>query len=188
MKLHLSSLTLIYFALYVLFSHPVSLAAICTAVLIHELTHLIVLRLMGGAATSLTITPFGLSIDRVGLLSHWEEILLSLSAPIVNLLLAGLYSYLQMDSCTVESNLGFGLLNLLPIYPLDGGAALKALLSVFLDRETSERLTRWGSMLFLLLFWLLAVAVALILNGGLSMLLLSVGLFVTVSDIGGSHK
>ncbi|MBQ8288631.1 MAG: site-2 protease family protein [Clostridia bacterium] len=188
MKLHLSPLTLIYFALCLLFSHDMTLVAICSAVLIHELTHLTVLWLAGGSAALLTVTPMGLSIERIGLLSHRGEILLSLLAPVANLLLAALYAYLNLDPCAVEANLGFGLLNLLPIYPLDGGKALSSILSVRLERESTERIVSWVSMLFLLFFWLLAVAVALVLNGGLSMLILSVGLFLSVTDVGGSNK
>lgn len=181
-------MTLIYFALCLLFSHNLTLAAVSSAVLIHELTHLIVLWMTGGAATSLTVTPMGLSMERIGLLSHPEELLLSLSAPLANLLLAALYAHLTLDACTIEANLGFGLLNLLPIYPLDGGKALASLLSVRLDRDTTERIVSRVSMFFLLLFWLLAVAVALVTSGGLSMLLLSVGLFWSVADVGEPFK
>ncbi|MBQ8382858.1 MAG: site-2 protease family protein [Clostridia bacterium] len=181
-------MTLIYFALCLLFSHDMTLAAVCSAVLIHELTHLTVLWLAGGSATSLTVTPMGLSIERSGLLSHWGEILLSLSAPLANLLLAALYAYLRLDSCTVEVNLGFGLLNLLPIYPLDGGKALMALLSIRLERDKTEKIVSCISILVLLIFWLFAVAVALVLNGGLSMLLLSAGLFISIACVGTSNK
>lgn len=188
MKLYLSPLTLLYFALGLLFSHELSLVAVCTAVLIHELTHLIVLWLAGGRAASLTITPMGLSIERIGLLSHRGELWLSLTAPIANLLLAALYTHFAFDPCTVEANLSFGLLNLLPIYPLDGGKALTALLSVRLDRDKVDRCVRGISLVFLVLFWLLAVAVALVLNGGLSMLMLSIGLFIAVTDVGNFNK
>lgn len=188
MKLNLSPMTLLYFAFCLLFSHELSLTAICSAVLIHELTHLLVLWLAGNRAKSLTVTPMGLSIERVGLLSHRGELLLSLSAPIVNLLLAALYLHFALDPCTVDANLSFGLLNLLPIYPLDGGKALSAALGMRLDKDKTERIVQTISMLFLIAYWMLAVAVALVLDGNLSMLILSVGLFLSIADIHRSHK
>jgi stage IV sporulation protein FB len=188
MKVHLSPATLIYFALSLLMCHDWTLAAILSAILIHELTHLIALWVTGGSASSVTIAPMGLSIERVGLLSHRNEIIVSLSAPVVNLILAALFASLQMAPCTYEANLGFGVINLLPIYPLDGGKALHACLNHFVKPSRAEQISVVISHIFLILFWMLGIAVALIMNGGLSMLLLSVGLFITIAPIGNSNK
>lgn len=188
MKLYLSPITLLYFAFCLLVSHEMTVVAIFCAVLVHELTHLILLRVEGGKVTSLSITPMGLSIGRVGLLSHWREILLSLSAPLVNLLLALLYTFLDLNSCSIEANLGLGLLNLLPICPLDGGMALSSFLSIYFDGAKTQRIMSFLSMIGLLLFWVLSVAIALVANGNLSMLLLSSGLFLSTADFGNSYK
>ncbi len=188
MKLHLSPLTLIYFAICLLLSHQLTLAAVCSAVFVHELVHLIVLWMAGGRAVSLTVTPMGLSIERAGLLSHIAEVILSLSAPVANLLLAAIYARFSLDPCTVEANLGFGLLNLLPILPLDGGKALKACLQRYLTPASAERTVRCVSSVCLLLLWLLAVASALVLDGSMSLLLFSVGLFFADAELGNSHK
>lgn len=130
----------------------------------------------------------GLSIDRIGLLSHRGELFLSLSAPIANLVLAAIYSYCNLDPCTVEANLGFGLINLLPIYPLDGGKALLALLQSITTPTKSTQISSIISHIFLILFWMFGISIALILNGGLSMLMLSVGLFITIAPMGISNK
>ena len=188
MKLHLSPATLVYFALSLLLCHDWTLVAIFTAVFIHEMTHLIVLWISGGSAASLTITPMGLSIERMGLLSHRGELFLSLAAPIANLLLSAIYSHYNLDPCTIEANLGFGLINLLPVYPLDGGKALLALLQSITTPTKATQISRILSHIFLILFWMLGIAVALVLNGGLSMLMLSVGLFITISPMNISNK
>ena len=188
MKVHLSSATLIYFTLALILCHDLTLVAVFSAVAIHELTHLIVLWIMGGHITSIVITPLGLSIERSGLLSHRGEFLLSLSAPIVNLLIATLFLYFGLNACTVESNLSFGLINLLPIYPLDGGKALNSLLLVITNPVTATKTTELISHIFLILFWMFGIAVALIFNGGLSILMLSIGLFISIAPIGISNK
>jgi stage IV sporulation protein FB len=188
MKLHLSPATLLYFATSLLLCHDLTLAAILSAIMIHELSHLIALRLTGGNATSVTITPMGLTLERIGLLSHRNEIIVSLSAPIVNLLLAFVFSHCQLAPCTYQANLGFGLINLLPIYPLDGGKALYALLSRIVRPSNATLISNVISHIFLFIFWMLGIAVALVLNGGLSMLMLSVGLFITVAPMCNSNK
>ena len=188
MKLHLSPATLIYFSLSLILFHDWTLAAIVSAVLIHEMAHLIVLMILGGKATTLTVTPLGLSIERIGLLSHWGEILLSISAPILNLILAAIYMFFHLEPCTYEANLGFGFINLMPIYPLDGGKALQALLLSITTADNAQKISAIVSITFLIIFWLFGIAVSLVLQGGLSMLLLSVGLFFTISPMSKSNK
>lgn len=188
MKLHFSPATIIYFAVFLVLTHDWSITAIISAVFIHEMTHIIVLWISGGVAASLSITPMGLSIERIGLLSHQSEFFLSISAPICNLILATVYAYYKLDPCTIEANLGFGLINLLPIYPLDGGKAMLALLQSVTTDSNAARISQIVSYIFLILFWMLGIAIALVLNGGLSMLMLSVGLFITIAPISTSNK
>ena len=188
MKLHLSSATLIYFSLSLFLIHDWTIAAILSAIFIHEMAHLIVLWALGGKATSLTITPLGLSIDRAGLLSHSGEIVLSLAAPILNIVLAAIYAHYDLNSCTTEANLSFGLINLIPIYPLDGGKAFAAFLHSITSAEKAARISDVLSHICLIIVWMLGIATALILKGGLSLLLLSIGLFITIAPMSNTNK
>lgn len=188
MKLYLSPLTLLLAAFSLLLWHDLSLLALLTAILIHELTHTTVLWICGGSVTSLAITPLGITIERVGLLSHRGEILLSLSAPLMNLLLAGVYCLLGLPPFAVSANLALGLLNLLPIYPLDGGKALSAVLFHFLTPDTAQRISRAVSMISLTVFWLISVAIAILTGENLSPLFFSVALFAASVDSNCSHK
>ena len=188
MRVNVSPITLLYFAVCLLFSHRLTVVAVCCAVLIHELTHLFVLWLMGGSAASLTVTPIGFSIERVGLLSHTQEIVLSLSAPMINLLLALGFGGATLDQCAVEANLGLGLLNLRPIYPLDGGKALRALLERFLSSDLASGIMQIISAIFMLILWLFSIAVCIVLNGSISTLLLVAGLFISIIHFDEAHK
>ena len=188
MRIQTSPATLIYFAILLLLHHEWSLLAIFSAIFVHEMTHLSILWILGGNVSALTITPMGLSIERSGLISHMGEFLLSLCAPLVNLILSVIYWHLHFESCIVEANLGFGLINLLPIYPLDGGKALRSLFQALFNSKRASQLSTTISTVSLIVFWMFSVAVALILNGGLSMLMLSAGLFITIAPTTNSNK
>ncbi len=177
MKIHIPARTVLFWAVCLLFSHRIDAVAAITAISVHELTHLTVLWAGGGRAIALTVTPLGLTIERSGLLSHWGECVLSLSAPLCNLLLALLYWHWELAEWAVAANLGYGLLNLLPIVPLDGGKALEALLSVRLCESFTQRIMGTVSAVTLFLLWLFAIAVALVLDGNLSLLFFCAGLF-----------
>lgn len=177
MKLNLSPLTLLFFALYLLTIHDLTLVFTVTAIMIHELTHLIVLYLCNGHATKLTVSPLGFSIERSGGLSYHQEALLSLSAPMINLILAGVFYINKCSPYAVSANLSFGLFNLLPISPLDGAKGIHALLCKCLSIERAEHICRFISAFFLFGLWLFSIALALFSDGNLSLLLLSATLF-----------
>lgn len=188
MKLILSPATVFYWGLFLLLYHDRTLIAFISAVVVHELTHLIIMWLFGGKTTTLIITPMGLTIERSGLLSHQLEFLLSISAPICNLLLAAIYAKYNLNLCAIEANLSFGLINLMPIYPLDGGKALLAILQAVTSSSKATRISQIISVIFLVLFWIFGIAIALVLNGGLSMLMLSIALFISIAPMQRSNK
>lgn len=188
MKLILSPATVFYWGLFLLLYHDRTLMAFISAVVVHELTHLIIMWLFGGKATTLIITPMGLTIERSGLLSHQLEFLLSISAPICNLLLAAIYAKYNLNLCAIEANLSFGLINLMPIYPLDGGKALLAILQAVTSSSKATRISQIISVIFLVLFWIFGIAIALVLNGGLSMLMLAIALFISIAPMQRSNK
>ena len=176
MKLNLSPLTLLFFALYLLTTHDLTLIFTVTAIVIHELTHLIVLYLCNGHATKLTVSPLGLSIERTGSLSYNQEAMLALSAPLVNLILAGVFYINRLSPYAVSANLSFGLFNLLPIFPLDGA------------KEHADCFGRVLSAVFLFGLWLFSIALALFGDNNLSLLLLSAALFFANLSSGRSDK
>lgn len=92
---------------------------------LHELGHWAAIALLGGRVRSLRLTVVGaeMELDPGRPLSYGKETAAALAGPVVNLLLAwlsiqtGWYLFAGLNLC-------FGLLNLLPIRPLDGGRAL----------------------------------------------------------------
>ncbi|MDR1927883.1 MAG: hypothetical protein LBQ33_04510 [Oscillospiraceae bacterium] len=130
---------------------------------LHEAGHLGVMAFFRVRPRRIALTAAGMRIDRApGLrLSFRQEIAIALAGPAASLCLAALFACLQRlpgtgapwQSYLLENglwlNLGFGLLNLLPLRQLDGGRALYFALSLALAQRTANRLVLAASLLLL---------------------------------------
>ncbi len=105
-------------------------AAVAAAV--HELGHVAAVKALGGRVASLRLTGVGAVIrsQRPRLFSYWEECLVALAGPAASFLLApggsGLGPPLWWRGCLPAGggvSLAFGVFNLLPVGPLDGGGS-----------------------------------------------------------------
>jgi Zn-dependent protease len=108
------------------------------SILVHELGHAIAFRLYG-LRPSITLHGLGGLTSGSGELSAARHIVVSLAGPLAALVLLGVPSYLLAESGLITSvegrdvvtaavwiNVGWSLLNLLPILPLDGGQVFAA--------------------------------------------------------------
>ena len=125
---------------------------ICAAVIaaaFHECCHIVAIRLCGGRIHGIRITGNGASL-KIDMLSQWQELCCSLAGPLGSFLLlftAKLFPRLAVCA------LFHGLYNLLPVYPMDGGRALRCFLSQLLGEERSEPVClRIEKLLLILLF------------------------------------
>mgnify|MGYP003095173162 CR=1 FL=1 len=97
------------------------LAVILSAAALHELGHLLVLRLLGARVRELRVSVFGAELmTSAARLSYPGEIAAVLAGPAVNLLcalvLGGAHAWVAAGA-----HLSLCLFNLLPVRPLDGG-------------------------------------------------------------------
>lgn len=83
----------------------------------HELSHLTALVIVGGKADVLKFSFYGLALRYSNKLSKKSEIFVLICGPLANLILY----FIFYD----ELNLILFLLNILPVYPLDGGRILE---------------------------------------------------------------
>lgn len=110
------------------------------ACILHEAGHYGAARSFGSRVCTLRLTAAGaeMKLDPRVQLSYVQDALLAFSGPAVNLTAAWLAARAEAN-LFVGLNLSLGLLNLLPIRPLDGGRILTDLLSL-LDPELAEKI------------------------------------------------
>lgn len=104
-------------------------------VVAHEIAHNRMAKLRGYAMGVITIMPYGGALETDENYSDSDNILIALSAPFFNLavatfivslwwLIPDVYTYTR-DICI--ANLSLGIVNLLPLYPLDGSRVVTSL-------------------------------------------------------------
>ena len=110
------------------------LLASVAAAAVHEAFHLLAVNLCGGTVYSVRIGGSGAVMDSA-LTEGWKELLCILAGP------AGSFAVMLVSAWfprTAVCALVQGVYNLLPVYPLDGGRAVRCVTSM-LFRETTGR-------------------------------------------------
>lgn len=128
---------LTYILLIVAFSFNDNYLIAFVIVILHEYTHYFTAYIFGYRGGKIKILPFGASLNLTGIegASVKEEIIISLSGPIMNLVLAVIFYALNINyrngfiETLFFTNLCIGIFNLLPALPLDGGRILRAIIS-----------------------------------------------------------
>ncbi|MVT08723.1 site-2 protease family protein [Chitinophaga tropicalis] len=141
-----------------------AMTALFASVLLHELAHMIMARYYGIVTKSILLLPVGGVTHLKNQPSRPEqEIMVSVSGPLVNLLVAlllipfipGSFSFWHMLPMMggVDGhnfiffvhfvNLTLGLLNLIPAFPLDGGRVLRGILQIFTSPVKATLIAVW---------------------------------------------
>ena len=137
-------------SLYVLLDrYGVGLACI-GAVALHEMGHIFVMRLCGAQIDSMWFFPFGVRIEKRGLLSYERELLIYAGGPLANGL-GLLIGKITWDAFALM-NLLLLLFNLLPVGRLDGGVLLRLMLCRRWNPGIAAQIQRWiGGVLLVVL-------------------------------------
>ncbi len=120
-----------------LFSMNSSFILAFISIIIHEISHITVAKYKGCEISKFKINFYGtnavlLDIDEV---SSWDKLQIYLVGPVSNfiivLLCIGLKKYFKFEvlDSLLSVNLGLGIFNLLPAYPLDGARVMEVILS-----------------------------------------------------------
>ena len=102
------------------------------AMTMHEMAHLLVIRLYGIPVDGVSVRLSG-AVIRCGICSYRQEAVCAAAGPASNLLLCILTIRAIPKLAVVSGVLGFG--NLLPVYPLDGGRILRGFLMSLLPEN-----------------------------------------------------
>lgn len=96
------------------------LFAAFTAAMLHELSHIFMVRILGGRITGISI-GIGAAIIQTHIPGTGRELICALAGPLGSILLLFVGRYFpRLALCALVQ----GLFNLLPIYPMDGGRIL----------------------------------------------------------------
>lgn len=119
--------------IYSLLGHSIKIFIVVLAVLIHEIFHSVVARKFGIEVKEIEIFPFGgiARFEEIKAISPKEEVLICIAGPLSNLIIVVMFMRLKLlylDSYLIEyvikiNKLMF-IINILPIFPLDGGKLL----------------------------------------------------------------
>ena len=147
--------------------------------LIHEIGHLLALTLMG-SHINLKITYAGFVLERSGkVLSYTEELIASASGPFANIITALILfnSKVVILEIACQASLALALLNLIPIYSLDGGKIVAALLKMFLPITVAEKISDILSAICLFLIFVISICLMLTKTPNFSLFLLCILIF-----------
>ena len=149
--------------------------------LLHEGGHLLAVFLLGKKARLFGGKSYGLSLCLEGL-SYQEECWVAAAGPAVSFLLAGIFGllhpFLKIEEFAYFSfaNAGLGILNLLPVLPLDGGRVLFGVLALHCPPLWAERILQGVRLLVLLP--LLGLSVWQFLSSGYNISLLLICIYL----------
>ena len=117
------------------------LLQLLTAVVIHELGHILMIYALRLQVKKIRLEPTGFRIEYCGFSSIIKELLIAAAGSsfglIFYLISKGVFG--KTEFCA-ELSLLYSLFNLLPAYPLDGGRIISLLLLKYFEPEASERL------------------------------------------------
>lgn len=98
---------------------------------LHESAHMLTAKSLGCQVAAITLLPFGFSARLNGRIELWDQLCIAAAGPLCSLLIGVIC--LAMESFRLSTpflrafaiaNFTIGFMNLLPVYPLDGGEGI----------------------------------------------------------------
>ncbi len=133
MRFFIHPLFVLTIVVAIIFAVTDFLIALMTAVILHEMAHAIVGKWLGATISRITLTPFGGALNlQTKILTTNQKCLIYLAGPVASLLFSLLFGvmvwlfpvlFMKLEYL-VAANFLIGVINLIPIYPLDGGKIL----------------------------------------------------------------
>lgn len=188
-ELYINKLLIVMLALFVAMGNGRRVATIFLAIFIHELAHVATARMLGLHAKRIEIYPFGgaIKLDSPLELNPFQEIMVSIAGPIVNILVATIYIALDsrfdlgVNEQFIRANLMLACFNILPALPLDGGRVVRSLLSKEMGIKNATRLMANGGIV--LSIFLIASGIYALFNGIFNITIFFIAGFLIFSSI-----
>lgn len=136
------------------------------AVILHELGHALMAKKLGYKLNTISLMPYGAELSgKQTVFSEQDEVYIALAGPFVNLCLIiitialwWLYpTYYYYTEAFVIANMAGLFFNLLPVFPLDGGRVLLALVSKKIGRKNALKKVKLIGVVTSLIFFILFI-------------------------------
>ncbi len=156
-KIHI---TLILYLIFFAFSGYLRNVLIIYSLLtLHELSHFLVCKLFKIDVNSITFSPIGLvmSISKLEKIHIYKRIILYLAGPAFHIIFFFILKFTPLSLLNpnlIVYNKLLLIINLLPIYPLDGANILENLFRIFLKHLFSLKLTLFFSLFTLVVIFI----------------------------------
>lgn len=159
MKIRINLKIFIFILIFLLTNQIKIYGILMLFALIHELGHVICGIVLKFKPTKLEIMPHGLSVDfdikcedynkkvKNGNMLSIKKIIIALAGPLTNLIIIIIFLIKDIKFLGIErelviySNILIGIFNLIPIYPLDGGRAIKNILHILVGLKLAYEYT-----------------------------------------------
>lgn len=150
-------------------------------IVFHEASHMFVASIFGKSVETFNISLFGVSVTfkkehysisnkKIDKTIYIKDILVYMAGPISNLILAIIFKNIKI---VFDINLFLCILNIIPIYPLDGYNILKNMLLFKYDGKKVERIINvFNYIFFIILFILGVISIIILYNPSLILFLI----------------
>ena len=150
----------LFVILFLLTSQIELYALIMLFALFHELGHIICGVILEFQVKSLKVMPLGFSVEfytniedynikiKKSNLLTLKKILIDFAGPMINIFFIVISFVIKLPQSIIYSNLIILIVNLIPIYPLDGGRILKNILKIFFENKEAYSYTNKTSNFF----------------------------------------
>ncbi len=156
--------------------------------LFHEAAHIITLKFFGYKMRSVHIGTKGISL-KTSQMSYTDEAIVAFSGPIASFLgftvfvVIYFFTYDKICGFIALSNFALFFLNVLPLYPLDGGRGLFCVMCNKFSREKATQIIKVLSFIFLLPLGVISVIIFLRSGFNLSLFIICVYLLILLMGV-----
>lgn len=159
---------LIIYVVITVFMNPSYILPTISAIILHELGHILCAKILRAKITRLTLSPLGAQMKLEGVIPYKDELLIAFAGPLFGILGFGFtIFYTPLKTFSIIS-LILSIFNLLPLPSLDGGRMLKCTLCLFFPLNAAEKISKILGFLTLGLLWAFAIYFMIKLTSGVS--------------------
>lgn len=178
-KIYISFLFLSIITIMIFIDKSGLILPMLLSVFLHEIAHITVMVLLKSKIKEINLIPCSLEIVRDSSQLSIYEILISISGPLINLILCAVF--LKNRPLFAAINFCYGAFNLLPLTTLDGGEILKIILSRRFSEEKISLILKCFNLTFGLFG--LIFGILIFLENQLNLTLIIFSLYIIILNI-----